>query len=250
MVGALGYLMLPGLLLLVCLPNRRRRLLGQSYEHSRADLIAIAKRDRSFGLGYLLLAPSVVLIFAVSALLVYRHSAGSESGEWKEVRSDSGGFVASMPGAPVVESKREKIRFGTVEMHSYSVTTPDRRELYMIVDTHLPEGLENDTGLTFKLYNVGKLDLLEASPGAAVQSEKYTVLGDLTALDLILVPKSGGVIKARIYATKTHYYKVMVQTSQVRIDSADVDQFFGSFHLLGNVSNVGIPIRGKSTPWG
>ncbi len=248
LTGALGFLMLPGLVTLVCLSNRRKRLLRLPFEESRDDLIPIARRDRSFGFGYLLLSPSLVLILIISALALYRHSAETGWGEWKEVRSDSVGFCAMMPGEPLKEYKQETTRSGIAELNSYSVRNPATRDLFMIVATHLPQQLQNKPTQTFKLYNIGKLDILAAWPGATVRSEKYTPIGRLLYLDVVVIPPAGGIIKARIYATTTHYYKVFVQSAETGAESPDADKFFDSFQLLGGVFNIGEPVRGETMP--
>lgn len=96
--GLFGYLLLPGLLILVCFPNRRKRLFQKHESEQFGAIEEISKADRSPGYRFLLaLVPAGVVGIAGGSLMFF---AGSSIGaaEWSEVARPEIGFHEEIIG--------------------------------------------------------------------------------------------------------------------------------------------------------
>src|SRR5262249_32008278 len=105
--GLFGYLLLPGLLILACFPNRRKRLLQEHQAERIAAREALGAADQSFGYRYLLaLVPvGVLFLWLCGFLLMIRSNV--DATEWTNVGSPELAFQALMPGTPAQEQKIE-----------------------------------------------------------------------------------------------------------------------------------------------
>lgn len=228
--GLFGYLLLPGLLILVCLPNRRKRLLQEHEPEQIAAWEALSVEDQSSGYRYLLtLVPLGVLFMSLGGLLLLFRS-NIDAAEWNEVAPPDLGFQALMPGTPRLEHHAQETPAGNVELHKFSVEPKGKKELFMIVSLRFPEHLSREPGGTEGLLELGRQDLLSASQGQ-LKSERQIALGGRPGLEMEVLPPKGAIIKARIYATKNQLYQVSVHVPQIRLTSQDVQKFFDSFKL-------------------
>jgi len=228
--GLLGYLLLPGLMILVCFPNRRKRSLQMHRLEHIAEIEAVSREDQSSGYRFLLtLMPLGVLLIILGRVLFFFHS-NIDSAEWKEVASPQIGFQALMPGKPRQEQNTHETPAGKVEVHKVAVEPKGKKELFMIVSIRFPENVGRQLGGTEKLLGLGRKDLLSASQGQ-LKSERQIVLGGCPGLELEVLPPKGALIKARIYARKNQNYQVSVHVPKIRLTSEDVQKFFDSFKL-------------------
>jgi hypothetical protein len=228
--GLFGYLLLPGLLVLVCFPNRRKRLLQEHRPEQIAAREALSVKDRSSAYRYLLaLVPLGVLFLSLAALLLLLRS-NIDAAEWKEVAPPNLGFQALMPGTPRWEQKTQETPAGKVELHKFSVEPKGKKELFMIVSIRFPENVSRGLGGTEKLLELGQQDLLSGSQGQ-IQSKRQISLSGCSGLEMEVLPPKGAIIKARIYATGSQIYQVCVHVSKIRLTSKDVQKFFDSFSL-------------------
>ncbi len=227
--GLFGYLLLPGLLILVCFPNRRNRLLQEQRPEQMAAWEAVAVDDRSSGYRYLLtLAPLGMLFICLAGLqLLFRSNI--DAAEWKEVAPPELGFRALMPGTPRLEQKTQETPTGNVELDKFTVEPKGKKELFMIVSVRFPEGVSRQFG-TAKLLELGRQDVLSASQGQ-LKSEQQIVLSGCPGLEMEVLPPKGAIIKVRIYAKQNQFYQVSVHVPQIRLSSEDVQKYFDSFKL-------------------
>jgi hypothetical protein len=224
--GLLGYLVLPGLLILACFPNRRKRLLRDL----RPDSGSLSVADRSFGYRFLLtLVPLGVLGTSLVGFFLFSRS-NLDAADWKQVAPPGLDFQALMPGTPHLEQKTQETEAGPIELHKFIVTPKDGKELFMITSTRFPEDLAGQLGGTEKLLDLGRQDLLAASRGQ-LKSERHIDLAGHPGLEVELLPPKGAVIKAQIFATKNQLFQVSVHVPKVRLASKDVQKFFDSFQL-------------------
>jgi hypothetical protein len=228
--GLFGYLLLPGLLILVCFPNRRKRALQKHSPDQIGEIEALLKEDRRPGYRFLLsLVPLGLLSITLGGLAF---SIGSSIGaaEWKEVAAPEVGFHAFMPGTPRLEQNTQETPAGNVELHKFTVEPKGKRELFMIVSVRVPMDVSRELGGTERLLELGRQDLLSASQGQLL-SERQIRLGSCPGLELEVLPPKGAIVKARIYATANQFYQVAVHVPRIRLASADVQKFFDSFRL-------------------
>jgi len=228
--GLFGYLLLPGLVILFCFPNRRKRISQVHRPESNAEMGAVLQEDQGSGQRFLLaIAPlGVLLILLCGVLLVF--PSNIDSAEWKEVALPEIGFQAYMPGTPEHQQNIRDTPTGKVELHKYAVQPKGKKELFMIVSTRFPEDVGRRIGGTEKLLELGRNDVLSASQGQ-LKSERQIVLNGCPGVELEVLPPKGAVIKVRIYAKKSQVIQVSVHVPQARLSSADVQKFFDSFKL-------------------
>jgi hypothetical protein len=228
--GLFGYLLLPGLVILVCFPNRRKRILQMHLPERNAEMEAVSQEGQRSEHRFLLaLAPLGVLVILLGGVLLFFPSS-IDSAEWKEVAPPEIGFQALMPGTPRLQQNTQETPTGKVELHKFTVEPKGKKELFMIVSTRFPEDLGRKLGGREKLLELGRKDLLSASQGR-LKSERQIVLNGCPGLELEVLPPKGAVIKARIYATKSQVYQVSVHVPEIRLPSEDVQKFFDSFKL-------------------
>jgi hypothetical protein len=131
--GLFGYLLLPGLIILACFPNRRGRILQTHGSEQVAQVEAFTGEDRRSGGRFLLtLVPLAVLFITLSGFLASSRS-NIDAAEWKEVDPVGNGFHALMPGTPRLERKTQETPAGKVELHKFIVEPKGKKELFMIV---------------------------------------------------------------------------------------------------------------------
>jgi hypothetical protein len=228
--GLFGYLFLPGLIVLVCFPNRRNRILQKQGPERVADMEELSKEDHRSGYRFLLgLVPPgmlLVVIFGVQFML----QSSIDSAEWREFARPEIGFLVLMPGTPRPEQNIQETPAGKVELYKFSVEPKGKKELFMIVTIRFPEEVVHTLGGTEKLLELGRADVLTAAQGQ-LKSERPIVLDGCHGLELEVLPPKGAFIKARIYARKNQIYQVMVHVPIIRLASEDVQKFFDSFKL-------------------
>jgi hypothetical protein len=228
--GLFGYLLLPGLLVLACFPNRRRRLLRECGPVQTGEIVAFSLHDRMAGYRYLLgLIPLVAIGIAIGSAFL---SIGSniDRDEWQAVASTEAGFQALMPGTPQIERETHETPAGKIELLKFVVEPVGKKELYMITSLRFPNDVSRELGGTEGLLELGRQDLLAASQGQ-VQTEKQIVLAGCLGLELEIVPPMGAIIKSRVFATENQIYQVGVHTARMRLESDDVRKYLDSFRL-------------------
>jgi len=227
--GFFGYLFLPGLIVLLCFPNRRKQILHIDGQEQFRQLKALAKEDRKRGFRFLLtLAPVVFFGFFFGTYLLLLRS-NVAAAEWQQVAPDGMGFQVLMPGAPLLEQNAQESPVGTVDIRKYTVWTKGNREFFMIVLVRFPEQIGLNVGGPEKILELGRQDVISASK-AQLKSQRNIVLNGLPGLELELT-NSGNAIKVRIFATNNQVYEVWAHILQIRSPSDDVQKFFDSFKL-------------------
>ena len=227
--GLLGYLLLLGVVILACYPNRRKKLLEQHSPEQLALAEALAVEDRKPGRRYLLALVPLLLPLIGLFWLVLRSHPHIDDAEWIQVARPELGFRAIMPGTPRLEEKTQETPTGKVELHKLMVEIKERNELYVIVALRFPDEVARKFGGTAKLLEVGRQDIVSASKGQ-ITSERQITLSGYPGLELEVVPATGGIIKARICATKNHVYELWAGVPKIRSTSADVRRFLESFN--------------------
>jgi hypothetical protein len=213
-LGLLGYLLLPGLIVVVCLPNRRRRLNGQSPWQEKPEARvgaggeALARTDRNSGIRYALTLIPLALLFTGLVTLVVSVRANVDTSQWQSVAHPDDEFAVLMPGAPEVsKTVVQETPTGNVELHKYSVVPQGRKELYMVVVNRFPEDLASSLGGADGLLNLGRKDVLEGT-GGRLNSEHPIELVGCPGLELEVLPPKGAVAKCRVYAARNALYQV------------------------------------------
>ena len=229
-LGLFGYLLLPGLLILACFPNRRRRLLRERAPEEVAAWEALSAEDKSSGRQFLLTLVPVWVFALGGALFLLSSRSNIGAADWKEVAPPELGFRALMPGPPRLQRNTQQTPAGNVEVHKFTAEPKGKKELYMIVATRMPEVIGDRLGGTEKLLELARKDLLSASQGQ-LRSERRIVLDGSPGLEMEVLPPKGAMIKARIYATKNQVYQVSVHVPVIRGPSNDVQKFLDSFNL-------------------
>jgi hypothetical protein len=229
--GFFGYLLLVGLIIVACFPNRRRSAGQKQGPEARAELEALAKEDQRSGRRFVLaLVPLGLVVAGVGCYLFYIGSNIS-AGEWEALAPPGLGFQALMPGTPQRAQQAQDIFGSKLEMSKYTVEPRGKKELFMIVVLGFPGDLGRDLGGAQKLLELGRQDLLFFSQGQ-LRSERPITLGSFPGVELEVLPPKGAIIKARIFATPKRLYQVMVHVPKIRLDSEDVQKFFNAFTLL------------------
>jgi hypothetical protein len=230
-VGLLGYLLLPGLIVLALLPNRRKRWVAQSSPPAQDPQSPFAHERPSFGYRYALaLAPLVVLYVGFFGLTVSKR-ANVAAAEWQDVVEPEFAFRASMPGTLEREHSTQAAPSGNIEIRKFIAKPHGRKELFMIVIvTFPPEALRNIGG-DEKLLELGRQDVIAAVEGQ-IKSEQSISKGGFPGLEVVVLPRKGAVIKSHIYVAGNQFFQVSAHVSQLRLSSTDVQKFFDSFELL------------------
>jgi hypothetical protein len=228
--GVFGYLLLPGLIVLACFPNRRKRMRQEYGPERPGEMEALSQDDRRSGYRFLLaLVPLGMLFVGLGGFHISVRS-NIDSTEWQEVAPVGIGFRALMPGTPRQNVTTQETQFGKVELYKFVVEPKGKKELYMIVSVRYPDELADQLGGTEKLLQIGRQDVLTASQGQ-LQGERQIALSGYPGLELEVLPPKGAIIKSRIYATKNQIHEVSVHVPKVRLTSEDVQKFFDSFQL-------------------
>jgi hypothetical protein len=227
-LGLFGYLLLPGLLILAFLPNRRNQAM---VKRRRKELKAISAEDERSGLPYLLALIPLGVIYAGVLVIALTIRSEVRSDEWKPVDSAGTGFQAFMPGTSKLEKKITETPAGNVELYKFTVEPKGKKEAFLVVTTRLPKSVVGQLGGREKLLELGRKDLVDAAKGT-VQRESPVVLDGVQGLELEIQPPKGGIIKGRVFVTESQIFQVFVHVPLVRLGSADVQKFFDSFRLL------------------
>jgi hypothetical protein len=228
--GLFGYLLLPGLIILVCFPNRRKQMLQKHGAEHISEMEVLSEEDRRSGYRFLLTLVPLGVLFIVLCGFLFSSRSNIDSAEWKEVAPPGIGFQALMPGTHRLEQRTQETPAGKVELHKFTVEPKGKKELFMIVSVRFPNDVSRELGGTANLLELGRKDVLSASQGQ-LKSEKQIVLSGWPGLELEVLPPKGAIIKARIYATKNQIYQVSVHVPKIRLTSEDVQKFFDSFKL-------------------
>jgi hypothetical protein len=229
--GLFGYLHLPGLIVLACLPNRRYRKPRKKKPGASSSELKSFPDDRRPGSRYLLaLAPFLV---AVTLILWFVKSVSSNisAAEWKEVAPEGDNFRIFMPGTAQRIEQAQPTPGGDAVLHKFVVTPKGRNEQFMIVLIRLPEGAVEQLGGREKLLELGRQDILAACKGQ-LQKTRRIVPGGYAGLEVEATPATGGVVKARIFATNSQIFEIAVQVPKLRAESDDVQRFFNSFQMI------------------
>jgi hypothetical protein len=255
--GLFGYLLLPGIVILACFPNRRKALLQlhglqpadakeaysgpvsswpadwRSDETPRAahgpQLESLKRRDQTSGLRYWLALLPLALLAATAGSAIGLKSSHRVS-EWTAVGSPGDGFTALMPGKPRLEQQTIQGPEGDAVIQKF-IATPNRyNELFMIVAVRYSADRGQQFGGLEKLLELGRQDLLNASKGS-LSYETPVEMDGWPGLDLEILPPQRGIVRARVYATDDSLFEVFVQVSKLRRDAHDVQKFLDSFHL-------------------
>jgi hypothetical protein len=241
-LGLLGYGLLPGLIILVCLPNRRRRLTGQPQSAVTPEpgtivaQEALAAADRTSGSRYVFILIPLAMLFASVVARVLSVKANLDTTLWQNVASSEDEFAVLLPGTPeVVKNVLQETPAGNVELHKYSVMPEGRKELYMIVVNRFPDDVGRTIGGASGLLELGRKDVLE-SMGGRLKSERPIELAGCPGLELEVLPPEGAIQKCRVYAARNALYEVCVHVPQFRLASRDVQKFFDSFTLTAKPS--------------
>lgn len=221
-----AYLLLPGLVVLACFSNRRKRLLQEEGPEQIAARETMAAADRKSGLRYLLtLAPLGLMVFTSSSV-----QSEISASEWQDFSPPEIGFRVLMPGTPRLEQKTEKAPAGDVILSKFLVEPKGKKELFMIVRIGFPEAVARQIGDQEKLLQIAKEDLVAACQGR-IQSEKPINLGGILGLELEILPAQGAIVKSRVFATANEIYQVTAHVPIIRVTSQDVDKYLNSFRL-------------------
>ena len=241
--GLFGYLLLLGLIILVCFPHRRKRLLQELGPEHIAEIEALSEQDRRSGHRFLLILVPLAVLFVSLVGLLFSFRSSIDPAEWKEVAAAGTGFQALMPGTPRLEQKTEETPVGKVELHKFAVVPKGKKnELFMVVSIRYPEEVSDQLGGAEKLLEIGRQDLLAACQGQ-LRSEKRIVLSGYPGMELEMLPAKGAIIKARVYATKNQIFEVSVGVPMMRLTSKDVRKFFDSFKLFTELGADADPAR-------
>jgi hypothetical protein len=228
--GLFAYLFLPGLVILVCFPNRRKRILQRDQLDISPEAEALMLRDQTPGYQYLLTLAPLGLVLALVTSLALIVQSKIRPVEWKQFASAEIGFQALMPGTPREEKQTQQTPAGKVEVHKFLVEPQGKKELYFVVSMSFPESVGRQIGGPAKLLELGRKDLLSASQAEVVRERQFVVDGR-PALELELLPPKGATMKARIYVTSNRIYQVCAHVPKIRGESEDVQKFLDSFKL-------------------
>ncbi len=230
-LGVLAYLLLPGLIVLACIPNKRKRLLRFDGPGCLADLKALSVQDSMFGYRFLLLLlPAVLLCILFCGIILFFISIFSIT-EWTPVAPPEIGYKALMPGTPQLVEKTEETPAGKIQLHKFISTPKSNQEVYIISSIRFPAGIGRELGGPEKLLAIGKDDVLQASNGQ-LKSERRIELNGRPGLELEVLPPQGAIIKARIYSLDNQIFQLSVHVPKIRVTSEDVQKFFDSFELV------------------
>jgi hypothetical protein len=229
--GLFGYLLLPGILILVFFPNLRQRQARSRRPDEPDESDYLAKRDGLPSYRYL---PALAPVGVIAVLFgMFMSSVGSaiDPAEWQEVVQREVGFQVSMPGTPRIVQDIKETPAGNVELHKFIVEPKGKKELFMVVSVRFPVDLTKEFGDEAKILDIGRQDLLAAIQGQT-KSERQIDINGHPALEMEVLPPKGAIVKARILATKNQVFEVWAGVPVVRLTSPDVRTFLESFQLL------------------
>jgi hypothetical protein len=238
--GLLGYLLVPGLVVLACLPNRRRRLLQEHGPEQVAAWQALSAEDKSSGHRFLLMLVPLWVLTLGGTLFVRSLASDIDVAEWTEVARPELGFRALMPGPPRLQRDTKQTPAGDIEVYKFSVEPKGKKELFMIVSVRFPDVLSSKAGGAEKLLDLSRANILKASQGR-LKSEHQIDLNGSPGLELEVLPAAGGILKTRLYATKNQAYQVSAQVPRMRVTSDDVHKYLDSFRL--SAMRAAAPVR-------
>ena len=229
--GLFSYLLLVGLVVLLCLPNRRQRPRPGHQAQPVAGRAAVLDEGPGSGRRFLLtLVPLGVLSVILGGLLL-RPASNVGAAEWTHVAPPGAGIQVLMPGTPILDQQAQETPAGKIEVHKFTARPKGKNEMFLVVSTQLPAGVGAQLGGVEGLLELGRKDILTASQGK-IRSEARIYLDGHPGLELEAVHEDGGVVRARIYATESRLYEVAVFVSELRLTSQDVQKFFDSFRLV------------------
>ncbi len=131
--GLFGYLLLPGLIILVCFPNRRTRIPQMHQSEYISKTAAVSGEYR-----FLLAVAPLGIIFIVLSGFVHRVRSNTDAAEWEQVAPPGMGFEALVPGTPRLEQQTRETPAGRVELHKFTVTPKGKKKLIAFVVRRLP----------------------------------------------------------------------------------------------------------------
>ena len=105
------------------------------------------------------------------------------------------------------------------------------REVFMVLVLELSEGIIELMNEKDKLDSARE-DLLALTEGK-VRSERPIEIAGARGLELEILPRGGGIVRARVFATPDKVVEVFAQVSQLRLGSDDVAKFLDSVKLEG-----------------
>jgi hypothetical protein len=224
--GFFGYLFLLGLVILLCFPNRRKRILKRQQPEEIQDLV---NRDRRRGFRFLLVLTPVVIFGIVFGCIIFFAGSSIDAAQWQEFAPEGMGFQVLMPGTPQVEQTSQQTPAGPLEMHKFTVWTKGKHEFFMVIVMAFPEDVGKQLGGERKLLQTSAQDVLVATKGQ-VRDQREIYLNGWIGLELE-ISTNGGIVKARIFATKERVYEVWSSVSRIRSRSDDIPKFLNSFKL-------------------
>ena len=230
--GALGYLLLPGLIILACLPNYRKRAMRDYGPDATGDIDVFAEDDGKPGYRFLLVLLPLALLFVGLGAFQLHLQSNVDPAEWTELAPEGIGFEAAVPGTPELGIRTQETPVGTIELHNYAVKPKGKEELFMVISIRYPEDAAEQMGGTEGLLELGRQDVLAASQGQ-IRSEKRISVSGHPGLDMEVLPAGGAVIRVWVCVTDTQMYQVSAHVPLARLHSEDVQRFFRSFKLLG-----------------
>ena len=131
--GLMGYLLLPGLIILVCLPNKRKRMRQTDESGLFAEMDRLVEQDRRSGHRYLLTLLPLGVLFVAAGAFVFVSQSNIDPAEWKVVAPPDAGFQALMPGALQQQQTLQETPAGKVELLKLAVQPTSKKEMYAIV---------------------------------------------------------------------------------------------------------------------
>jgi hypothetical protein len=137
--------------------------------------------------------------------------------DWREIRSEQGGFVALLPGKPKLE-ERELSGSGGAVMHLWSARAGGAVYGVSYVDTP-------DAGPALV---VRTRDALAANIAGRVVADKEINQGAVQGREFRVVG-TGATLVGRVLARDRRLYQLVVVRSKGDIDAAGVELFFSSF---------------------
>jgi hypothetical protein len=228
--GLFGYLLVPGLFILVCFPNRNNRTISlTSGEGLETPLKAVSQPAPT--LRYLFtLVPLVFLALGFTALLS-ASQADIDPAEWKELAPAGMGFRVRMPGTAKSDEQVQNTPAGNIELHKFTVEPTGKKEVFVVVLVRFPEEVGKNLGGPDAILEIGKNDIASAAQGT-VKSQKPIRLGNANGVELEVLPAKGATVIGRIYVMNDRMYEVMVHVPKIRAESEDVRIFLNSFQLV------------------
>lgn len=156
---------------------------------------------------------------AVAALAIAA-SACSPELDWREVRSDAGGFVAVLPGKPRLEERELSGRPGMV-MHLWSARAGDA-----VYGVGYADAARADPALVERTR-----DALAANIGGRIVADREITAGAARGREF-RAESDNTTLVARVLVDGRRLYQVALIGRKESIESAGAETFFASFRLL------------------